>query len=86
MGPIFANARSLLILLGEADELSNLASRWMPWIAGGPNNVPEEPKRNINILYEDVAMRPWFGRVEVMQEMTLAKQESVVVWSKETVP
>lgn len=79
MGSIFADAREVVVYLGESADDSDLVMEWYK----NEYEVPEYPRKDITVSkpsYEArnaFARRPWFSRTWVLQEAAHAR--SVVI-------
>lgn len=77
MGEIYANAKPVLIWLGEASEGSDEAFALMSTIANG-GAVTKEISQKLFAFYIQLVEREWFTRLWTVQELVLANVDPLV--------
>lgn len=77
MGEVYANAKPVVIWLGEADDDSDEAFTLMSKVISD-NNITEEITRNLFSFYIQFVEREWFTRLWTVQELVLASQDPIV--------
>jgi hypothetical protein len=82
MGDIFASASDVLIWIGEADEYSDRAFEAIHQWWWEPEFVDGEAERIVWQFLGNVSTRPWFSRVWVIQELSLASADPWVLCGK----
>lgn len=78
MGDIYAAANVVLIWIGEADQWTNQAFDAMDAIDQGDMNHPGNTEI-FTFCIKAIENRPWFSRVWIMQELSLASQDPIVL-------
>jgi hypothetical protein len=100
MGDIYASANHVIIWLGEADKDSDAAFDAIPLLATGKRLYRYEDHKNEADFEQQCAMiercsaffsgllnqRPWFSRVWILQELSLAKNDPLVVCGSRRAP
>jgi len=85
MGEIYAQAKPVLIWLGEASENSDHDFHLVSRIAGGAK-VPDEVLENTFAFYMELVEREWFTRLWTVQELVLSNEDPIVgcgaMWTK----
>ncbi|KAM5359271.1 hypothetical protein ACJZ2D_014619 [Fusarium nematophilum] len=79
MARIYQTASQVVVYLGEATASSDAAMRLLRNIHDGQEDNSDQPKSLIQNLFQ----RPWFSRVWVLQEISLARQAVFVCGEEE---
>ena len=82
LGKMFSSVGTLLVWIGEADDDSDEIFNLMPCI--DDRNADNDARMKWYKSYLQVTNRPWFGRLWVLQELALARDDPIVVCCSKT--